>query len=664
MIRKLLYIFLFLIYTQNLYSESVINFDFHSSKKIKPEVAEYQNSVSENPDFNLFKSINLPFIPAKSENHFIKFTLKSNSNIENIGLSVPFLNCEKIELSIYDSLGKLISKPNLSKSYPGMVYNIANTGSKSIILVFKIKSTYTLFFPIRISNYATMQESEKKDNFVYNMYFGILLIMSLYNLFVFYSTRDKSYLLYVIYIISFGLAQFALNGYFNSYFIFGDFILSKQLGIIFSGISGVFGVLFFNSFLETKTLLPKIRNILFVFVISYSIVILMGVFNQFFIAFNLLNINGGIVGIISLIGSIILYKRNNKNAKFFMIAWIIFIIALFSFVLINIGILPYNSLTKFILPTGSAVEVALLSLALANKINILQKENNKLIVEQNIELEKQVKIRTKELEDAQAQLINSEKMASLGQLTAGIAHEINNPINFITSNIQPLKRDIKDYEELLEFFEDVNPENLAAKMEILKSKKDDYDYLKTEVQMLLDGMEEGAKRTAEIVKNLKVFSHIDKAQLSPYSVNEGIISTLKLINHRLTNIRVETHLGDLPIINCFPGKLNQVFMNLMTNAIDAVSGVHNAVISITSYSKHSHIFIQISDNGIGMEPEILKDIFNPFFTTKDVGSGTGLGLSISMAIIKDHQGELTVESKSKKGSTFTIELPKEFQIIE
>lgn len=269
----------------------------------------------------------------------------------------------------------------------------------------------------------------------------------------------------------------------------------------------------------------------------------------------------------------------------------------------NVGVLPINDFTFYTMPFGAAAEVVLLSLALADRINVLKREkeqsqaealrvsqqNQKLITEQNIVLEQKVHERTLELEetneelnvtltylkDTQTQLVNAEKMASLGQLTAGIAHEINNPINFVSANLKPLKMDISEVFEVVDKYGDITSE--AELMEKLREidvfkKKIDLDYLKTEIGTLLNGIEDGARRTAEIVSGLKNFSRLDESDIKEANVNEGIESTLVLLRSSIQkNIEVITRLGNIPIIECFPGKLNQVFMNVLSNSLYAMN---------------------------------------------------------------------------------------------
>jgi signal transduction histidine kinase len=296
-------------------------------------------------------------------------------------------------------------------------------------------------------------------------------------------------------------------------------------------------------------------------------------------------------------------------------------------------------------------------------------------------LEKQVEVRTKELKNSnenleqtlsnlqltQKQLIESEKLASLGQMTAGIAHEINNPVNFVRSNVQPLKRDI---EEILSVINEVNPalsvENLQEHWLLLQQKyKDlDIDYLQQEIMQLLNGIEEGSRRTADIVKSLRVFSRMDHDALVLADINECIQSTLMVMKNVtskecVVNVHLDEH---LPSILCYAGKLNQVFMNLISNAIHATKmegrSMNDRKIDIYSSQSPDQIIIKIQDNGTGMKDEVRRKIFDPFFTTKQVGEGTGLGLSIVMGIVQEHGGKIDIESEWMKGTSFQISLPK------
>jgi two-component system, NtrC family, sensor kinase len=264
-----------------------------------------------------------------------------------------------------------------------------------------------------------------------------------------------------------------------------------------------------------------------------------------------------------------------------------------------------------------------------------------------------------DLKAAQEQLIQAEKMASLGQLTAGIAHEINNPINFVTANIKPLKEDMADVLNVISRYEKVISEKGLEKefLEIEQFKQNEkIDLTMKELNDLLKGIEDGAMRTSEIVKGLRNFSRLDQNVFRKASMNESLESTLTLLHSSYKNrIEIIKKYGDIPEIDCFPGQINQVFMNILSNAIQAIPA--EGTIFIKTWQVNNMVKISIKDTGSGMTEEVRKKIFDPFFTTKDVGKGTGLGLSISFGIIQKHNGEIDVFSKRGEGSEFIISIP-------
>jgi len=259
-------------------------------------------------------------------------------------------------------------------------------------------------------------------------------------------------------------------------------------------------------------------------------------------------------------------------------------------------------------------------------------------------------------------------MASLGQMTAGIAHELNNPINFVSSNIKPLKRDLDDLLAILACYESAEPGSDQATDKINQaralSQELELDFLKTEIDQLMMGIEEGALRTAEIVKGLRIFSRLDEDALKKADINECLRSTLVILK---TTIRGATNVNEefdvnLPEIQCYPGKLNQVFMNIIANAVHATENsgkpLKERLVTVKTAEVKGKIEIRIKDNGVGMNPEVRSKIFDPFFTTKEVGEGTGLGLSIVLGIVNHHNGKIVVESEPNLGTEFVITLPK------
>ncbi len=264
------------------------------------------------------------------------------------------------------------------------------------------------------------------------------------------------------------------------------------------------------------------------------------------------------------------------------------------------------------------------------------------------------------LKITQDQLIQSEKMASVGVLTAGIAHELNNPINFVSGNVRPLKRDIDDLFSLIkkyeEIFDSYNLKNEISDVKTLKEKLD-YSFLVKEIISLLDGIEEGANRSSQIIKGLRSFSRLDEEKWRYYDIHKGIDSSLVLLNNQIKKrIVIKKDYGVFDDIECFPGKLNQVFMNILTNSIQAIEG--QGEISIQTISSDLSVKVIFKDSGVGMTPEVKKHIFEPFFTTKEVGKGTGLGLSISFGIIEQHNGNIDVLSEPGQGTEIIISLPR------
>jgi signal transduction histidine kinase len=241
------------------------------------------------------------------------------------------------------------------------------------------------------------------------------------------------------------------------------------------------------------------------------------------------------------------------------------------------------------------------------------------------------------LAETGAQMTRLEKMASLGQLTAGIAHEINNPVNFVRASISPLRRDIEA---------------------LLDGELDEADRSETieEIRSLLRGIDDGAARTAEIVRGLRSFSRSDDSEIRRIDLHEGIDSTLVLLHNTYRErIEVVRDYADLPPIECYPGQLNQVFMNLLSNAVQSIDGAGR--ITIRTERVGDCVRVEISDTGSGIPDAVRARIFDPFFTTKEAGTGTGLGLSITLEIVRRHGGTIDVESLPGAGTTFTLTLP-------
>ncbi|MDZ8186285.1 MAG: ATP-binding protein [Nostoc sp. ChiSLP02] len=279
-----------------------------------------------------------------------------------------------------------------------------------------------------------------------------------------------------------------------------------------------------------------------------------------------------------------------------------------------------------------------------------------------------------ELQSTQAQLIQTEKMSSLGQLVAGVAHEINNPVNFISGNILYVSEYTQQLLQLVQLYQEEFPDSKSK----IQEKVDDIDleFLIEDLPKILSSMKMGSQRIKQIVLSLRTFSHLDEADMKEVDIHEGIDSTLLILQNRLKakpehpKIEIIKEYGDLPLVECYAGQLNQVFMNVINNAIDALDMCNaqrspqeiennpSQIIINTQLVDRNRVLVKIADNGPGMTQDVKQKLFDPFFTTKPVGQGTGLGLSISYQIIvQKHSGVLRCESELGKGTEFWIEIP-------
>ncbi|MEK6583809.1 MAG: ATP-binding protein, partial [Nitrospirota bacterium] len=299
----------------------------------------------------------------------------------------------------------------------------------------------------------------------------------------------------------------------------------------------------------------------------------------------------------------------------------------------------------------------------------------------NEDLEERVKNRTdelrvardsseealKKLQQTQAQLVQNDKMASVGQLSAGIAHEINNPTGFVLSNLKTLEEYINDircliteYDTLLQRCIGISDEDVSCIVKNIEEFKQKIDvvFLLHDIAQIFKETQDGMRRISKIVRDMKEFSHAGSDKPEYTDVNKGLESTLNIVwNEIKYKAEVKTLYGDIPQVLCYSQQLNQVFMNILVNAAHAIEG--KGVITLRTFSENGNVVIEISDTGKGISPEHLSRIFEPFFTTKPVGMGTGLGLSVAYAIIKKHNGEITVDSKVGAGTRFQVCIPVE-----
>ena len=303
-------------------------------------------------------------------------------------------------------------------------------------------------------------------------------------------------------------------------------------------------------------------------------------------------------------------------------------------------------------PDGQIIGLVGIGLDLTERKRLeqdLQKRNTELLALNN------------KLTEAQSQLLQSEKMASVGQLAAGVAHEINNPIGFVKSNLGSLKVQVEDLLALIDTYEKAIPAlvgnaDLLANIEMAKTEAD-FEFLRGDMVNLINESLEGVQRVKTIVENLKDFSRVDTAEWSFANLEQGLENTLSIVwNEIKYKADVVKEYAGLPEIECIASQMNQVFMNLLINAAQAIE-THGTITARTG-SDDNTVWVEIEDTGKGIKPEHLNKIFEPFFTTKPVGKGTGLGLSLAYGIVNRHHGRIVVCSEVDKGATFRVSLPR------
>ena len=294
-----------------------------------------------------------------------------------------------------------------------------------------------------------------------------------------------------------------------------------------------------------------------------------------------------------------------------------------------------------------------------------RKQAEEKLVHQNIRLQEMAESERAAhaaLMQAQSQLVSQEKLASLGQIVAGVAHEINNPVSFVTNNVAVLGRDVGEIRDLILLYENADDLIAAGRPELFDQigafrDRVDMSYTLANIEGLIHRSRDGLKRIQQIVGHLRLFAHLDEGDVNEADLNDGIESTAAIIvgHARKKSIELKMDLSPLPPITCNAAKINQVIMNLMTNAIDA--SPEGGTVSVRTRPETDGVRIEVLDTGCGIDPAVRDRIFDPFFTTKPVGQGTGLGLSISYGIVKDHGGTIEVESTLGEGACFVVHLP-------
>ncbi len=716
--RLILIPLLFFVFGLNqfLFSQSQINFtgnvkvigdkieilvDSNSALSIDSVISSKSFKKSENQFPNLLTT---------DFSYWLRFDVKNNTKTSSLAIQITQPTIDNIDyyelrddtIINFNSSGHRRPFYNRLVNHQSYIYPTSIPKNSTSTFYFHVKSGKQLILPVYLGSLEQVIENAFIKDITFGIYIGIILVMLLYNLFIYVSVRDKNYLYYIAYLAIVLFAQASMEGYLFRFLLPNSPLSADLIIYISTALIGIAAIEFSKSFLSSKIVTPFLHKISYVFWVIYAIQIILAVRGFHNESYTIMLASAMISAIYVLYMAIVIFLKGSRSATFFLIAWSTFIICVIIYVLKDFGILvPYNNITSSALLIGSAFEAIMISFALADRINIFKaekeqsqeetlnalKENERIIKEQNVLLEQKVQERTHELietnhelsdtledlKETQTQLVASEKMASLGQLTAGIAHEINNPINFVTSNVSPLTRDVNLLLEAIDNIESIglSDKSKSDKQQEIEDYKEelDFDYLKIEINHLLNGIHEGASRTAEIVKGLRVFSRLDEDDLKKADLNEGLDSTLIIMNSALSTskIKVTKQYGDIPTAECYPGKLNQVFLNIISNALHAITKRHGesgeGALKISTEVREESIYVIIQDNGSGMDDITKSKIFDPFFTTKDVGEGTGLGMSIAYNTIKKHSGNILINSTIGKGTEMVIQIPIIHKVI-
>lgn len=662
-------------------------------------------TIDDITNFNIYYTKNSHFTGLqKDRSTWLILHYEVGEKVDQMALIIDQANLDSVELFTKKPNGEwstLLYGNNLpfsDRKYKTthLIFEIPSQKQEHTIYL-RLRNSVTTSFNLAIGEKSHVLAYENKANILFAFIFGIIAVMIMYNLVLYVSIKETVYLVYVLQTLFTGILQATLLG-FSYQFLWPNYPVFQDYAIeLFTIVATVSGLCFMSYFLKTEKYTPVFHKVTKYIIGVYSFMMLLLIYDASVVN-TLLLVLQPFISLFILTTAVIVVMKGYTPAKFYLFAWTMFLLGIIVFVLAEVDIIERTIFTTLSLLIGTAVEVILLSFALAYRISLLisekqesvdlnlklEVEKAELIREQNLKLEKLVSERTHQLNEtneelavrnteveqayvvlknAQSQLVNSEKMSSLGVLTAGIAHEINNPINFVKSNIGPLKQDLQEMVTFFEAAKEITIKSLPAQgLAEIKELEDqvDFDYLKIEINQLLDGITDGANRTVEIINGLRLFSRLDESDLKPVNLEEGINSTLVLLNNSYKHqLKVTTKFANIPKVVCHGGKMNQVFMNIMSNAIHSVlsSGKENGEVIIATEQVGSNVEIRFKDNGLGMTDEVKNKLFEPFFTTKDVGEGVGLGLSIVYTIIQKSNGKIEVDSELEKGTEFIITLP-------
>jgi signal transduction histidine kinase len=538
----------------------------------------------------------------------------------------------------------------------------------------------TIYIDLELASTAAALAATENRHLLLGLYYGGLIALLLYNLVLFFTLRERVYLYYSLYVASLGLTFFDLNGLAFRY-LWPDTVWMNTGFLVFTFASFFAQLQFTRHFLQLKTQWPRLDRLLVaaLFICGAALAAVF-VLPEHYLFSGSQRVTA-VVALLCLVAGIRLWQRGYKPARYFTLASGFYIVGMLIYVMQNFGWLPTSAFTNHSVQIGSSLELVLFSFALADRINHMKDEKAALeadahlqLLRHNQTLEQRVEARTQELVDSlhtvnekhaalvamQQQLVQSEKMSSLGALVAGVAHEINNPANFTRLAAENVERDIRGLQEFLGTLADEHSD--PALLAELTTR---FGRIREQLTLVHDG----ARRLALIVQDLRSFSRLDEAEAQLAAPDAGLDATLNLVRAQYGD-RIGIHLTRAhpdAAGFCNPAALNQVFMNLAVNACQAILEKHRGATApatplgrldvATRLDADGRWHAEFRDDGIGMDAATQARIFEPFFTTKDVGAGTGLGLSVSYGIVRKHGGDIRVSATPGQGSCFHVQLP-------
>ena len=592
------------------------------------------NNVENEDVFNrsVFSSIDdeVPNFSFNSNPVWIHVPAQLVENKEVLLVNTPYLD----ECSLYFVLdGVLIDVKHFGEKFPfkerdfqnpNFTFDLRNKELRDCQLFLRVWNVEPLIIPITTGVVDDLLDFYQRDA-MYNTFFtGGILIMLLLNLVMFGFFRKPVYISYAVYLGFTMLTQVGIKGYLFQYlWPSAPGFQLYSLGL-FASLAGIGGATYIYYFLNLKTKGRVIRNGAWVFVGLFSFSIVLMFLKDYASGFKLMHLSTSFYIMYGFIVAISGVRKNESVAKIFLVGWLVLLIGSLVFILKDFGLLPQNELTNYAVQIGSCFEMMIFTIAMGYRTldafrvkeqaqnDLLQsiQSNETLIREQNIVLEQTVAERTKELQSSNEQLQTiyenlkeaKSKMSTLGQLTAGIAHDINNPLSYIAMSLEPLAEEIKR----------------------LESKIDKEEY--SGMVLLVGGVQNSTSRILEIVQRLRDYTRTEKQKTESINLNEVIENSLGLLDYNLRGIEVKKDLNAIPLVVANYGRMNQLFLNLFTNNIEAIREKQETggVLTIKTESMDQKVQVTITDNGVGMSEETIKHIFDPFYTTKTGGTGLGM----------------------------------------